>query len=465
MSSLSESLVIAGPDDEVIPKLAEATARFAHESAFPREAARYDLIACRAETADGPSAPRSAVLDAFARRGHRVLCLDADAAADELVFADLRRDEAIDTAVVCVPTAAWGTAALRARRRWGWPILYDARADAATSGNGTADPVTRALIEQTDVALVSAETAARTANDVTEARPFIVADRRAANVQWPRLDRALRAACRRVSVVVVTCNGLPFTKLCLTSLIEQTSYPNYELIVVDNASTDGTPEYLAALARRFSHVRVLANAENLGFAAANNQALASATGDVLILLNNDTIVPPGWMTRLVRHLDDPTIGLLGPETNRTANEAQIAAPYRTFGEFVRFARERGIDREGDQFDLRMLAMFCTAINREVWEWIGPLDERYAVGMFEDEDYALRVRAAGYRVVCAQDVFVHHAYHATIGGLIERGEYGRVAATNRARFEAKWGICWIPHRLEVRRVRIDRAARRALNRPT
>lgn len=455
MSSLSESLVIASSDDRVIPELPEATARFARDIGLPIAASHYDLIDCRTETEDDRDDHASPLRDAFARRGHRVLPLAARQTANEFVFSKLRRAEEIDTAVLHVPTATWAPAALGARERWGWRIMYDARADIVATGDGTAEPPTaavRSLVALADVVVVAPESAAWAAAGGPGVSRIITAERHEPSGRWRHIDRTLRAAFRRVSVVVVTFNGLPFTKLCLTSLIEQTAYPNYELIVVDNASTDGTPRYLEALARRFAHVRVLRNAHNLGFAAANNQGLAMATGAVLILLNNDTIVPPGWMTRLVRHLDDPAIGLLGPETNRTCNEAQITPTYRTFGEMVRFARARGLDLDGEEFDLRMLAMFCTAMTRVVWEWIGPLDEQYAVGMFEDEDYALRVRAAGFRVVCAQDVFVHHAYHASIGGLIERGDYAAVAAANRARFESKWGITWIPHRAEVRRIR-------------
>jgi GT2 family glycosyltransferase len=74
-----------------------------------------------------------------------------------------------------------------------------------------------------------------------------------------------------------------------------------------------------------------------------------------------------------------------------------------------------------------------------------LDERYEVGMFEDEDYAIRVRNAGYDVAWTPEVYVHHAYHASIGKLLPSGEYMRLVQQNRQRFEEKWGICWERHR--------------------
>jgi GT2 family glycosyltransferase len=255
---------------------------------------------------------------------------------------------------------------------------------------------------------------------------------------------AIRAPSRWASIVIVTIDNLVYTRLCLESLLANTDYPDYEVVVVDNGSTDGTTDYLRCLARHYPHVRVVFNDNNRGFAPASNQGLALATGDVLVLLNNDTIVPRGWLTRLVRHLEDPAVGLVGPVTNRICNEAQIDVPYQTYGELMPFARDYQEAHNGECFDIRMLAMFCAAMRCDVYERIGPLDERYEVGMFEDDDYAMRIRAEGYRVVCAEDVFVHHFGQASLGKLMPTGEYGQLFHANRRRFEEKWGVTWEPH---------------------
>src|SRR5262249_20224921 len=100
--------------------------------------------------------------------------------------------------------------------------------------------------------------------------------------------------------------------------------------------------------------------------------------------------------------------------------------------------------DGEAFDIRMLAMYCAALRREVFERVGPLDERFEVGLFEDDDYALRVRAAGHRVVCAEGVFVHHFGQATLGRLAPDGAYGALFEANRRRWEAKWFLPWQPY---------------------
>jgi GT2 family glycosyltransferase len=248
---------------------------------------------------------------------------------------------------------------------------------------------------------------------------------------------------RRGTVVVVTHQGLHYTKMCSTSLLSDW-HPNDELIFVDNASTDGTREYLLELKALNPFVRVILNEHNRGFSAANSQALAQSSGDSVILLNNDTLVPDGWRDRLLHWLDDLSIGLVGPVTNRTCNEAQIDIPYRTFCEFERFAHDYTSRRAGEGADIRMLAFFCVAFRREILDRVGPLDERFEVGMFEDDDYAIRVKRAGYRVVCAEDVFVHHFGQGSIGELCVTGEYDRVLEANRKRFETKWGLTWQPH---------------------
>jgi GT2 family glycosyltransferase len=246
-------------------------------------------------------------------------------------------------------------------------------------------------------------------------------------------------------VIVLTYDNLAFNRLCLASVLQNTDYPNYELIVVDNASTDGTVAELQRLAGQYPQVRVILNDHNAGFGPGNNQGLAAATGDILVLLNNDTIVPRGWLTRLARHLADPRVGIVGPATNRTCNEAQINLAYKTYGEYEAVERAQREQFEGERYPVRMPMMFCAAWRRDTLERLGSLDEQYEIGLFEDEDYAIRARSQSLQLYWTPEVYVHHAYHASIGKLVPSGEYIRLFKENQGKFEAKWGICWERHR--------------------
>ncbi len=111
----------------------------------------------------------------------------------------------------------------------------------------------------------------------------------------PRHEDAPALGPESASIVVVTHDSLIFTRLCLESVLANTAGSDFELIVVDNGSSDGTPAYLTRLAERDARVRVLLNGRNMGFAPACNQGLGLAGGEHLVLLNNDTMVPPGWL--------------------------------------------------------------------------------------------------------------------------------------------------------------------------
>ena len=263
--------------------------------------------------------------------------------------------------------------------------------------------------------------------------------------RYKSISEGLRDSTPRASIVVVTYNNLAVTRLCLESIIRNTEYPNYEVIVVDNSSSDDTPGYLRYLAGQDSKFQIVLNSWNAGFARANNQGIRSSSGDYIVLLNNDTIVPPGWLSRLLRHLRDPGVGIVGPMSNFVGNEARIAVPYETWAEMESFASDYVQAYDGQVADINMLAMFCVAFRTETYDEIGPLDEQFGLGMFEDDDYAQRMRMAGYRVICAADVFVHHFGQASFKKLIQKGEYDDLFEENRQRYEAKWSIQWSPHK--------------------
>ena len=257
---------------------------------------------------------------------------------------------------------------------------------------------------------------------------------------WAAVERpeGLARAFPLLSVVIVTWNNREINRLCLASLFARTEWPNFEVIVVDNGSSDATPELLRELAGRHPRLRVLELHENRGFPAACNAGLALATGEYLCLLNNDTVVTRGWAAALVAHLvRNPGLGLVGPVTNAIANEARIDVGYRNLGELPAWSREWVREHDGEAFAIPMLAFFCVLMPREVFARVGPLDERFGTGMFEDGDYNRRVRAAGWEVRCARDAFVHHWQKASFRQL-GKDAYFRLYEENRRKYEDKWG---------------------------
>jgi GT2 family glycosyltransferase len=257
---------------------------------------------------------------------------------------------------------------------------------------------------------------------------------------------ALRQWYKKATIIIPSFNNSAYLHACLESIAEKTEYPNYEVIVVDNGSDESLLDALAARSEKDPRLRLIANGENLGFAAANNVAIAAATdADYIVLLNDDTVVTRGWLGRLIGHLNDEKVGLVGPVTNMTGNEARIPVPYGDdLTGLEEFAARRTEEHHGKIFDIPVLAMYCVVMRKELVDRIGGLDERFKIGMFEDDDFAMRVRAEGLRVACAEDVFVHHWGRASFKRM-DQEAYGELFEQNKRIFEEIWSQSWVPHK--------------------
>jgi O-antigen biosynthesis protein len=244
------------------------------------------------------------------------------------------------------------------------------------------------------------------------------------------------------SIVVLTYNNLDLTRACLESIFGKTDDPAFEVIIVDNASQDGTVPFLKEFETSHPQVRLILNEQNQGFAHGNNQGAAAAAGDYIIFLNNDTVVTRGWLTGLIGHLQDPQVGMVGPVTNASGNETRIRVDYTGLEGMDDFAVRYQSLHASQAFEIKMLPFQCVALRRPIFEEIGPLDEQFGLGTFEDDDYALRLKQKGYRILCAEDVFVHHWGSASFSQL-PRLEYFTLFSENWTRFEHKWDIKWYP----------------------
>jgi GT2 family glycosyltransferase len=362
---------------------------------------------------------------------------------------NLVNDFAIRDSVAFVELPIWYPLVKRLKSEAGSLVVFDCL-DEFPEFRGAGKDVGRAerlLQEISDVCF--ATSAKRQENLKGKCRRVEIVRDAAGGDDWDSrfrvVSRGITSAFPKVSIVMVTYNNLQYTRMCLESIFAKTGYPNYEIIIVDNASTDGTQELLRSQERERENIRIILNNQNEGFAAATNRGIRESTGDFLILLNNDTVVTRGWMTGLLRHLKYSETGMVGPVTNSIGNEAKINVEYTDISDLDRFADRYTRTNRGKYFEIPVLAMFCLALRKETAERIGPLDERFSVGMFEDDDYSLRARQAGMKVICAEDVFIHHFGGAAFSSL-PRSEYFRIFEENRTKFEQKWQRIWEPHKL-------------------
>ncbi len=241
---------------------------------------------------------------------------------------------------------------------------------------------------------------------------------------------------KKVSIIILTWNGLAYTERCLQTLRERTLFPDYEVVVADNGSTDGTLEYLRSL----PWVRLVENGSNLGFVRGNNRALGlcDRTSDV-VLLNNDTeIIQPDWLTRLRESAyRSPDVGVVGARLRRPDGMLQHAGTYmplETFWGQQIGAGERDVNQYNADAEVEGVVFACVYIRREVIERVGPLDEDY-FSYFEDSDYCLKARGQGYKVVCCGAATVVH--HENTSTKVNKVSFSDMYLESQKTFRRKW----------------------------
>ena len=253
---------------------------------------------------------------------------------------------------------------------------------------------------------------------------------------------------RKTSIIILSCNTLELLQLCIASIHEYTEAGTYEIIVVDNASEDGSAEWL----KEQKDLRCIYNEENLGFPKGCNQGLEIATGTELLLLNSDTVVTKSWLKNLRCALySSPKVGAVSCVANCCPHNQMIATHYENLEDMQDFAADYNKSNPELWEKRTTLIGFCYLFKREVLEKVGFLDDRFSPGNYEDDDYSLRILRAGYDLLLCRDTFIHHFGKASFKKNLSTQNaaemaqrYNSLLERNGDLFEEKWHVprdCW------------------------
>lgn len=235
------------------------------------------------------------------------------------------------------------------------------------------------------------------------------------------------------SIVILTFNKISYTKKCIESIRKYTGKGSYEIIVVDNASTDGTISWL----KEQSDIITIFNKDNLGFPKGCNQGIEIAKGSEILLLNNDVIVTPKWLEQMLEALySSEKVGAVGPVTNY-AHGQEITVTYQNEAEMVSFASEVTEKFKNKWSQKTKLIGFCLLFKKSVLEEVGVLDELFTPGNYEDDDISFRILLAGYKLLLCHNIFVHHFGSTSFRNDISK--FNDLLSKNELKFLDKWKI--------------------------
>ncbi len=236
-----------------------------------------------------------------------------------------------------------------------------------------------------------------------------------------------------VSIVVLAYNQLHYTKLCIESLFRHTSHIDFELITVNNGSTDGTKEYFDLLPNE----KKVNFADNIGVDTAVNSGFKLAEGKYTINVSNDLILTEKWLDNLLLCMEsDQKIGMVVPASSYSSNYQQVNLGYTDLDDMQVKAKEFNKSDPHKWEDRLRLITYTCLIRTDLQKELGGFDEDFNPGGFDDDALSFAVRRKGYRLILAMDTFVHH-----FGSVTFQVEYEKhnLLIRNRLLFASKFGV--------------------------
>lgn len=235
------------------------------------------------------------------------------------------------------------------------------------------------------------------------------------------------------SIILPVYNQRNQLEQCLDSIFSNTDRP-IEVIVVDDASTDDTLAYLQRLS---GQIRYHSHETNRGLASAINTGLMMSKGSTICILNSDTLVTPKWLSGMLNCLhSNIEFGMVGSVSNRVDGEQQIPVPYEHVQDMYDFAAEYNIPDASRWHSTDRLFHVCRLMRRSTFEANGYFDERFENSGFADEDYHLRMRLLGLKLIVSRDVFIHRSFQASLQE--QDGHTQSSQDKHAAFFQEKWG---------------------------
>lgn len=253
------------------------------------------------------------------------------------------------------------------------------------------------------------------------------------NNKMNNLKKNYNIEVKPLSFIILTYNNLEYTQNCVNSIRENVNKSTYEIIVVDNNSTDGTSEWL----REQQDIRCIFNEDNKGFPKGCNQGIeiASKNNDIF-LLNNDTIIKPNSIFNMRMGLySSEEVGATGAVSNNVPYFQTIDLSADTMEEYEHNILVNNITDENSYEERTKLIGFAMLIKRNVLDKVGLLDERFTPGNYEDDDISVRIIAEGYKLLLCKDSFIYH-----YGGMSFRDDpeqYYNLLCRNNIKFIEKW----------------------------
>jgi N-acetylglucosaminyl-diphospho-decaprenol L-rhamnosyltransferase len=236
-----------------------------------------------------------------------------------------------------------------------------------------------------------------------------------------------------VSIVIPLFNQLAYTEKCVESLRRHTM-ENAEILLIDNGSTDGTSEYLAGC----SDLNVIRNQVNLGCAGAWNQGVRETSSDWIVILNNDVIVSPGWLSGLLAAAELEGFDVVSPGIREGEHNYDIDNYSLAYTEKMKNVVRQGV-ADG----------ICFMVHRRVFDAIGMFDENFRIGQFEDTDFFRRAALAVFRLGISGRSFIHHFGSVTQKALGSARVEKPYVVENRAYYRQKWQLTWWRRLIERR----------------